>query len=1079
MSEFEQHEIENGVVLSSASSRSTESLDENIRKILTVVESKGRVLLDCNEMSEAVQQLVVEGNRVGEFLAQIHYQNRHSSPERMATEQLTSNTKRSTSCPEDLAKNCSNPQQKYEGNDNKVKRNSDKGPSRDTWELDSGTHDLGNYEPALQQLMSAANAKGQSRSSNFLELANTLHLAALASLKNEIVEVSGKLRQVIDERDSLKNNATFTNEDRKELIRDYEERLLAQAQQSEEQITELQSVIAELNKKLTSASANKIEELEEVESQTSEHGSRSSESIESIESNDNEDDDVDDELSRVVGELEFAIEREKPEPKESKKDKEPIKVTVKVIDDKNNIIVEASKASLGKQGAPGLEKQQQDCNQLTDRARELREHCVELEKKKQVLERQLQQASLREYVARKKSSSIGSEGGPHDSPCNECGGLRTKLNKTTFELENSRKEIDGFKEERDKLRRRILEMQDHLKALHQKTISYESCRTRSSSFHEPSGPRSPRQQRANPPMGVSPMDPRGPHSGSRSFPRPSNYSSAASDVSSRDGFLAASSPRTARRSSTENLNASMSSRSPSTPRRSVTMPGNYGRRSSGGSGGPTWNPENPTMAPRGSVQSVASSQMFWKGAATSDLGSSHGSTQEITVMARPVDEGTETRMSGDQCIRSLSQLPEFANGRLPNELLRSLRGCRNLQDVYKVLFGYCDDQADKKLKEYELEIERLNCTVDHLQSQINVISLSLEESRENAEKMCVLMGKYESNNTVSLLSLSSCDKVIEAYEVLLQLSESEQSCIYANYRATDVKTDLITSQNSSYRFLYSDSVAKERQANDVEECLERRRTAESEARSLLQRLDRDLDGQFARDQPWESVSSRSRTSSGSSNENVEFTREEETRLKSYIQQLKSERSIVGATVLELQGIHDIPEPSIEALDPKLDLENAVLMQELMSLKEEKAELKARNYLIEKEKKALELKINSRDAQEQAYLVQIEQLKSEVKEELKRRRRLEREKLPGNKDGNLSGNLSSSGSGSGNLSDIRMSDDDLPTDLQEAAIREKKLRIRIKELMEALESLSKNSETRHTQTAEYVSDLKRANGEDWG
>ena len=94
----------------------------------------------------------------------------------------------------------------------------------------------------------------------------------MASLKNEIVEVSGKLRQVIDERDSLKNNATFTNEDRKELIRDYEERLLAQAQQSEEQITELQSVIAELNKKLTSASANKIEELEEVESQTSEHG---------------------------------------------------------------------------------------------------------------------------------------------------------------------------------------------------------------------------------------------------------------------------------------------------------------------------------------------------------------------------------------------------------------------------------------------------------------------------------------------------------------------------------------------------------------------------------------------------------------------------------------------------------------------------------------------------------------------------------------------------------------------------------------------------------------------------------------
>lgn len=42
MSEFGPHENE----LSSASSRSTESLEENIRKILTVVESKGHVLLD-------------------------------------------------------------------------------------------------------------------------------------------------------------------------------------------------------------------------------------------------------------------------------------------------------------------------------------------------------------------------------------------------------------------------------------------------------------------------------------------------------------------------------------------------------------------------------------------------------------------------------------------------------------------------------------------------------------------------------------------------------------------------------------------------------------------------------------------------------------------------------------------------------------------------------------------------------------------------------------------------------------------------------------------------------------------------
>ena len=48
--------------------------------------------------------------------------------------------------------------------------------------------------------------------------------------------------------------------------------------------------------------------------------------------------------------------------------------------------------------------------------------------------------------------------------------------------------------------------------------------------------------------------------------------------------------------------------------------------------------------------------------------------------------------------------------------------------------------------------------------------------------------------------------------------------------------------------------------------------------------------------------------------------------------------------------------------------------------EEKAELKAQNYLMEKEKRALELRLSGKESQEQAYLVQIEHLKCEVKEQ---------------------------------------------------------------------------------------------------
>lgn len=59
--------------------------------------------------------------------------------------------------------------------------------------------------------------------------------------------------------------------------------------------------------------------------------------------------------------------------------------------------------------------------------------------------------------------------------------------------------------------------------------------------------------------------------------------------------------------------------------------------------------------------------------------------------------------------------------------------------------------------------------------------------------------------------------------------------------------------------------------------------------------------------------------------------------------------------------------------------------------------------------------------------------------------------------------------------MKTSDEDIPPDLYEAARREKKLKARIQELVETLETLSKNSETRHQQTAEYVADLKKANG----
>lgn len=62
-----------------------------------------------------------------------------------------------------------------------------------------------------------------------------------------------------------------------------------------------------------------------------------------------------------------------------------------------------------------------------------------------------------------------------------------------------------------------------------------------------------------------------------------------------------------------------------------------------------------------------------------------------------------------------------------------------------------------------------------------------------------------------------------------------------------------------------------------------------------------------------------------------------------------------------------------------------------------AELKAQLYLLEKEKKALELKLSTREAQEQAYLVHIEHLKSEVEEQKEQRMRSLSSTSSGGKD----------------------------------------------------------------------------------
>nr|XP_020021624.1 colorectal mutant cancer protein-like [Castor canadensis] len=183
-------------------------------------------------------------------------------------------------------------------------------------------------------------------------------------------------------------------------------------------------------------------------------------------------------------------------------------------------------------------------------------------------------------------------------------------------------------------------------------------------------------------------------------------------------------------------------------------------------------------------------------------------------------------------------------------------------------------------------------------------------------------------------------------------------------------------------------------------------------------------------------------------------------------------------MLELESIHIDPlsyDVKPRGDSQRLDLENAVLMQELMAMKEEMAELKAQLYLLEKEKKALELKLSTREAQEQAYLVHIEHLKSEVEEQKEQRMRSLSSTSSSSKE-KPSKECADAASPALSLAELRTtcSESELAAEFTNAIRREKKLKTRVQELVSALERLTKSSEIRHQQSAEFVNDLKRAN-----
>ncbi|KAM6391888.1 colorectal mutant cancer protein isoform 2-T2 [Rhynochetos jubatus] len=812
--------------------------------------------------------------------------------------------------------------------------------ARESWEYDSGARDLqspdlqSNFtlqrvleyggskvtqQAALQRLLAQASNFSNSVGGSHIELANTLHLAALASLKGDIVELNKRLQQTERERDLLEKKLAKAQCEQSHLMREHEDVQERTTLRYEERITELHSIIAELNKKIDRLQGTTIREEDEYSELRSELSQSQHEVNEDSRSMDQNSVSVPENQSTMVSadvdncsDLNSELQR--------------------VLTGLENVVCGRKKSSC----SLSVAEVDRHIEQLTTAS----EHCdlaiKTVEEIEGVLGRDLY-PNLSEERSRWEKELAGLR--------EENESLTAMLCSKEEELNRTKATMNAIREERDRLRRRVRELQTRLQSV------------------QATGPSSP-----------------------------SRLTSANRPINPSTGELSTSSS-------------------------SNDIP----------------------------IAKIAERVKLSK------------TRSESSSSDRPV-LGSEISSIG-------------VSSTVAEHLAHSLQDCSNIQEIFQTLYSHGSAISESKIREFEVETERLNSRIEHLKSQNDLLTITLEECKSNAERMSMLVGKYESNATALRLALQYSEQCIEAYELLLALAESEQSLILGQFRAAGVGS-------------VGDQTGDENITQMLKRAHDCRKTAENAAKALLMKLDGSCGGAYAITgcsvQPWESLSSNSHTSTTSSTASscdTEFTKEDEQRLKDYIQQLKNDRAAVKLTMLELESIHIDPlsyDVKPRGDSQRLDLENAVLMQELMAMKEEMAELKAQLYLLEKEKKALELKLSTREAQEQAYLVHIEHLKSEVEEQKEQRMRSLSSTSSGSKD-KLGKECSDGTATPLTLAELRPYDEsELTAELTNALRREKKLKARVQELVSALERLTKSSEIRHQQSAEFVNDLKRAN-----
>lgn len=322
---------------------------------------------------------------------------------------------------------------------------------------------------------------------------------------------------------------------------------------------------------------------------------------------------------------------------------------------------------------------------------------------------------------------------------------------------------------------------------------------------------------------------------------------------------------------------------------------------------------------------------------------------------------------------------------------------------HKISSSDCSNVKDKDSS----DLQRLQRCIDQLRVQNNLLSLNLDDSKAHCEHLYLLCSKYESNAIGLNQALNLSDRTVEAYDVMLALLESKLSIL-----------------------------------ENADAAIENRKAAESVAHHLMARLENDTNIQGNSLGPWQGAASVMYTANN--NDNNAWTNDHDEKLRAQMSRLKGQRAAVQNTVVNLESPYKEYEivisggksgEHIQCENRKAELEMAVLMEELMSVRENFNDMKYRAEQAEREKNlALEALIHL-----QAQLADSEALLASSKE---RATYSDTEHTAG-----------------------------IELELVEALARESRLKARLQALASSLEAATKSSEEKYVST---VAELKQAN-----